>query len=46
MRNIRKYISSLVGDLTSNVTDTGVGEVYSKRVAKQIASALDYMHSK
>ncbi|XP_065367462.1 serine/threonine-protein kinase meng-po isoform X2 [Calliphora vicina] len=35
-----------LGDLTSNVTDTGVGEVYSKRVAKQIASALDYMHSK
>ncbi|XP_037945839.1 serine/threonine-protein kinase meng-po isoform X2 [Teleopsis dalmanni] len=35
-----------LGDLTSNVTDTGVGEVYSKRVAKQVASALDYMHSK
>ncbi|XP_005180089.1 serine/threonine-protein kinase par-1 isoform X2 [Musca domestica] len=35
-----------LGDLTSNVTDTGVGEVYSKRVAKQIGSALDYMHSK
>lgn len=36
----------ILGDLTSNVTDTGVGEVYSKRVAKQIGSALDYMHSK
>uniref|UniRef100_A0A1A9WR84 Protein kinase domain-containing protein n=1 Tax=Glossina brevipalpis TaxID=37001 RepID=A0A1A9WR84_9MUSC len=35
-----------LGDLTSNVTDTGVGEVYSKRVAKQIASAIDYIHSK
>ncbi|KAL5286330.1 hypothetical protein ACFFRR_007767 [Megaselia abdita] len=35
-----------LGDLTSNVTDTGIGETYSKRVAKQIASALDYMHSK
>ncbi|KAL9922441.1 uncharacterized protein ACN427_003003 [Glossina fuscipes fuscipes] len=35
-----------LGDLTSNVTDTGVGEVYSKRVAKQIAAALDYIHSK
>ncbi|KAH8370817.1 hypothetical protein KR093_005095, partial [Drosophila rubida] len=34
------------GDLTSNVTETGVGEVYSKRVAKQLASAIDYMHSK
>ncbi|XP_017044740.1 serine/threonine-protein kinase SBK1 isoform X2 [Drosophila ficusphila] len=35
-----------LGDLTSNVTDSGVGEVYSKRVAKQLASAIDYMHSK
>ncbi|XP_030369045.1 serine/threonine-protein kinase meng-po isoform X2 [Scaptodrosophila lebanonensis] len=35
-----------LGDLTSNVTETGVGEVYSKRVAKQLASAIDYMHSK
>lgn len=36
----------IAGDLTSNVTDSGVGEVYSKRVAKQLASAIDYMHSK
>lgn len=36
----------LLGDLTSNVTETGVGEVYSKRIAKQLASAIDYMHSK
>ncbi|XP_037903299.1 serine/threonine-protein kinase SBK1 isoform X3 [Hermetia illucens] len=35
-----------LGDLTSNVTDSGIGELHSKRVAKQIASALDYMHSK
>ncbi|EDW09491.1 sperm motility kinase isoform X1 [Drosophila mojavensis] len=35
-----------LGDLTSNVTETGVGEVYSKRIAKQLASAIDYMHSK
>lgn len=35
-----------LGDLTSNVTDTGIGELHSKRVAKQIASALDYMHTK
>ncbi|XP_055919035.1 serine/threonine-protein kinase meng-po isoform X2 [Eupeodes corollae] len=35
-----------LGDLTSNVTDTGIGELHSKRVAKQIACALDYMHTK
>ena len=34
------------GDLTSNVGDRGLGEVYTKRVAAQIASALDFMHSK
>ncbi|XP_055837822.1 serine/threonine-protein kinase meng-po isoform X2 [Episyrphus balteatus] len=35
-----------LGDLTSNVTDSGIGELHSKRVAKQIACALDYMHTK
>lgn len=35
-----------LGDLTSNVSETGIGELHTKRVAKQIASALDYMHSK
>lgn len=35
-----------LGDLTSNVSDTGIGEGPTKRVAKQIASALDYIHSK
>lgn len=35
-----------MGDLTSNVSDNGIGELHSKRVAKQIASALEYMHSK
>ncbi|GAB0093568.1 serine/threonine-protein kinase par-1 isoform X1 [Sergentomyia squamirostris] len=35
-----------LGDLTSNVLDTGIGEIHSKKVAKQIASALDYMHSR
>lgn len=34
------------GDLTSNVLETGIGELHTKRVAKQIASALDFMHSK
>lgn len=35
-----------LGDLTSNVAESGIGELHSKRVAKQIASALDYMHTK
>lgn len=35
-----------LGDLTSNVSDIGIGETHTKRVAKQIASALDYIHSK
>lgn len=35
-----------LGDLTSNVSDVGIGETPTKRVAKQIASALDYIHSK
>lgn len=35
-----------LGDLTSNVSDTGIGEMHTKRVAKQIASALDYIHAK
>lgn len=35
-----------LGDLTSNVSDIGIGELHTKRVAKQIASALDYIHSK
>lgn len=35
-----------IGDLTSNVSDTGIGELHSKRVARQIAAALEYMHLK
>lgn len=35
-----------LGDLTSNVLETGIGELHTKRVAKQIAAALDFMHSK
>ena len=34
------------GDLTSNVGDHGLGETFTKRVVTQIASALDFMHSK
>ncbi|CAG7726137.1 unnamed protein product [Allacma fusca] len=32
------------GDLTSNVSDIGIGEIYAKKVAKQLAAALDFMH--
>ena len=37
-----------LGDLTSNVGDrgVGVGEVASKKVAQQIGSALEWVHSK
>lgn len=35
-----------LGDLTSNVSETGIGELHTKRVAKQIAAALDFMHTK
>lgn len=37
---------NIAGDLTSNIMSSGIGELHSKRVAKQIASALDYIHSK
>jgi len=36
----------VLGDLTSNVSETGIGELHTKRVAKQIASALDYLHAR
>lgn len=35
-----------LGDLTSNVSDSGIGELHTKKVAKQLASALDFIHSK
>ena len=35
-----------LGDLTSNINDQGLGEVHSKRVARQIGSALEWVHSK
>ena len=34
------------GDLTNNMTENGIGEVNAKRIAFQLASALDFMHSK
>lgn len=35
-----------LGDLTSNVSETGIGELHSKRVTKQIASALEHLHAR
>ncbi|VEN52874.1 unnamed protein product [Callosobruchus maculatus] len=35
-----------LGDLTSNVSEIGIGELHTKRVAKQLASALDHIHSR
>ncbi|XP_062562205.1 serine/threonine-protein kinase meng-po isoform X2 [Armigeres subalbatus] len=35
-----------LGDLTSNVSDSGIGELHTKRVARQLASAIDYLHQK
>lgn len=31
--------------MTSNVSEAGIGELHSKRVAKQLAAALEYLHS-
>ncbi|XP_045766395.1 sperm motility kinase-like [Maniola jurtina] len=33
-----------LGDLTSNMLDTGIGEIHTKRVAKQLAAALEHLH--
>ncbi|KAF7991345.1 hypothetical protein HCN44_002907 [Aphidius gifuensis] len=35
-----------LGDLTSNVTETGLGELHSKRVARQLAAAVHHIHSR
>lgn len=35
-----------LGDLTSNVCDSGIGELHTKRVAKQLASALEHLHTR
>ncbi|XP_050699792.1 serine/threonine-protein kinase SBK1-like [Eriocheir sinensis] len=35
-----------LGDLTTNLSDVGLGEINTKRIARQLASALDFMHSK
>ncbi|KRT86488.1 protein kinase [Oryctes borbonicus] len=35
-----------LGDLTSNVSETGIGELHTKRVAKQLAAALEHLHSR
>ncbi|XP_046471663.1 MAP/microtubule affinity-regulating kinase 4 [Neodiprion pinetum] len=35
-----------LGDLTSNVTETGLGELHAKRVARQLAAAIHHIHSR
>ncbi|XP_063828065.1 serine/threonine-protein kinase MARK2 [Ostrinia nubilalis] len=35
-----------LGDLTSNMLDTGIGEIHTKRVAKQLAAALEHLHQR
>ncbi|XP_045112812.1 serine/threonine-protein kinase SBK1-like [Portunus trituberculatus] len=35
-----------LGDLTTNLSDCGLGEIFTKRITRQLASALDFMHSK
>ncbi|XP_032681849.1 serine/threonine-protein kinase par-1 isoform X2 [Odontomachus brunneus] len=35
-----------LGDLTSNVTETGLGELHAKRVARQLAAAVQHIHSR
>ncbi|KAJ8910284.1 hypothetical protein NQ315_016101 [Exocentrus adspersus] len=35
-----------LGDLTSNVSENGIGELHTKRVAKQLAAALEHIHSR
>lgn len=35
-----------LGDLTSNVTETGLGELHAKRVARQLAAAVYHIHSR
>ncbi|XP_060535492.1 serine/threonine-protein kinase SBK1-like [Cylas formicarius] len=35
-----------LGDLTSNVSEIGIGELHTKRVARQLAAALEFMHAR
>lgn len=35
-----------LGDLTSNMLDTGIGEIHTKRVTKQLAAALEHLHQR
>lgn len=32
--------------MTSNVSENGIGELHTKRVAKQLAAALEHIHSR
>ncbi|XP_015110862.1 serine/threonine-protein kinase meng-po isoform X2 [Diachasma alloeum] len=35
-----------LGDLTANVSETGLGELHAKRVARQLAAAIHHIHSR
>uniref|UniRef100_A0A1B6CB69 Protein kinase domain-containing protein n=1 Tax=Clastoptera arizonana TaxID=38151 RepID=A0A1B6CB69_9HEMI len=35
-----------LGDLTANVCENGIGELQSKRVCRQLAAALEHIHSR
>ena len=41
-----EYVRTISGDLTSNVTETGLGELHAKRVARQLAAAVHHIHSR
>lgn len=41
-----KHNCLLSGDLTSNMLDTGIGEIHTKRVAKQLSAALEHLHQR
>lgn len=43
LHRIRPIVS---GDLTSNVTETGLGELHAKRVVRQLAAAVHHIHSR
>lgn len=32
--------------MTSNVTENGIGELHTKRVAKQLSAALEHLHTR
>lgn len=43
---VSRGLCQFSGDLTSNVTETGLGELHAKRVARQLAAAVHHIHSR